>query len=114
MNDVERIRAILSQYEKHGWILRRILISESFRSKLGNSDGELFGKADIIRSDLDAAWFSRSSSPGKETWELRFLGNSPYAIDSFLDDGMNASLREEILKNTEGQMRDARPISRGN
>lgn len=108
MIDARSITEIISQYSKHGWRPRRVLLSDSLRKQLSDLTGGLFGDAEMIFSDIDAMWFSRSSRPGRETWELRQLSNSPYALDAFLDSEMDAATREEILTNTEDRLRDAR------
>lgn len=114
MNEAAAIEAIIAQYAKHGWTLRRVLLSESLRRKIGDGGGRLFGAADLVSRDLDAAWFSRSSQQGKETWEIRSLGNSPYAIDAFLDDSMDIATRENILRSTENRLCKVTPVHSGN
>jgi len=105
MMDASTIAAILSQYKKHGWTLRRVLVSDSLRVQMGIAGSDIFDSAEIVYSDIDALWFSRSSRPGAETWELRRLGNSPYAIDAFLDEEMTVAARETIIMDTEERLR---------
>lgn len=107
MIDEEGVRAILAVYSKHGWELKRALLSDTLRRSLGENAASLFPSAELVFGDLDALWFSRSSRPDIETWELRQLSVLPYALDAFLDDEMDASAREEVLKNTEARLRDA-------
>ena len=108
------IEAIIAQYEKHGWALRRVLLSPSLRNALDPDVNELFGTAELFSADLDAIWFSRTSQTGKETWELRSLGSTPYALDIFLDNGSRSDDNEELLRNTENRMREAAPHRRDN
>ena len=103
------ISALISEYAKHGWILRRALLSDH-----SDSSSELYSDAEIIASDIDALWFSRRSSPDRETWELRRLRGTPYAIDSFLEDSMSTETREEILAEAEDRMRESMAIFSGN
>jgi hypothetical protein len=107
MIDPGSIEAIISQYSRHGWTLRRVLLSERFRKHLDDNLGRIFSEAEVADSNLDALWFSRSSRPGAETWELRRLSNSPYALDAFLDDSMENAEREEILRNAEERLRES-------
>ena len=108
------IEAIIAQYEKHGWALRRVLLSPSLRNAFGPDVNKLFGTAELFSSDLDAIWFSRTSQTGKETWELRSLGSTPYAIDAFLDKDSSLGENDELLRNTENRMREAAPHRRDN
>ena len=106
----QAISALISEYAKHGWVLRRVLLSNIPK------DGEtsaLFRNTEVIASDLDALWFSRRSRPDRETWELRRLKGTPYAVDSFLEDTMDAETREEILADAEDRMRESMTIFSG-
>ncbi|MEP6849336.1 MAG: hypothetical protein ABI999_10800 [Acidobacteriota bacterium] len=98
------IEAIIAQYEKHGWRLRRVIVTEKLRNVLGR-DIDVFRQAEVVSSDVDAAWFSRVSGPGKETWELRGLASAPFALDAFLSDDLSDPERDEILQNTVERMR---------
>lgn len=106
------IESIIAQYEKHGWRLRRVILTEESQTTLGR-DSDVFQQAEVVSSDLDAAWFSRVSDPGKETWELRRLGPAPFAIDAFLSDELGSEENEEILRNTEARMLQSSPSSGG-
>lgn len=101
------IESIISQYKKHGWELRRVLLSRALAESLAPDKDRLFGSVEILSSDLEAAWFSRASQPGRETWELRSLGSMPYAIDAFLSDDLSPDECSEILLNTEDRMLSA-------
>jgi hypothetical protein len=70
---------ILAQYAKHGWTLRRVLLSDSLRVNLNEFLQDLFGGAEIVSSPLDALWFSRTSDKG-EAWEIRRLSKTPFAL----------------------------------
>jgi len=87
----EKIQAILKQYEKHGWSLRRVLLSA--RTKL---PPEFFGKIEIVSSESDALWFSRASAEGREAWELRSLSNAPFALVEVFETEDEEEVREEI------------------
>ena len=45
-----QIAEILSLYKKHGWILRRVLLSDELQKNLGDAPATLFGAAEIRES----------------------------------------------------------------
>jgi len=96
------ISALISEYTKHGWTLRRALLADL---QVDSETSAVLADVQVIASDINALWFSRSSRPDRETWELRRLSGTPYAIDSFLDSTMDDQTREEILANAEDRMR---------
>jgi hypothetical protein len=100
-----QITQIIDQYKKHGWNLSRVLLSASSRNSI---DAGVFGHAPIIESDLDAAWFTRSSTPGHITWELRALSGTPFAVLEVFDVFTADDEREERLKAVEQRLRQGR------
>lgn len=108
MADKNQIGEILNLYAKHGWKLRRVLLSTEAGKKLGESAAGLFAGADLRESDLDAAWFARSSKPGNDTWELRSLGPEPFALCEVFSDDDDEETREEAMFEMEERLRDRR------
>jgi hypothetical protein len=101
--DPGSIAAIIEQYKRHDWELRRVLMS-------GESDLELpeeYSGVEAENSDQDALWFSRKSRPDAESWELRRLTNTPFALVAFIPNTADSEEREEILAQTEARMREA-------
>jgi len=96
-----QVQEILKQYNKHGWNLRRVLLSVQTRENL---PAALFGQAEIVSSRLDAAWFSRRSLEGRETWELRHLSTVPFALVEVFEDDDDEEVREETRSEMETQM----------
>ncbi|MBX7061375.1 MAG: hypothetical protein IT171_07880 [Acidobacteria bacterium] len=90
MIDTSVFRDTLALYEKHGWQLARLLLTEEPSPELSS----LAGSASVHSSAFDAAWFTRSSQPGTTTWELRYLGPSPLALVSVV--GEDADLEAEL------------------
>lgn len=86
------IKEILAQYEKHGWSLRRVLLSAESE---GNLPAALFGRSEIVACELNALWFSRASPEGGETWELRHLSNTPFALVEVFEADDDDDVREE-------------------
>ncbi len=107
MIDRRTIEQILAQYKKHGWELRRVLLSDEFKENVAALD-ELFSGADVRSSELDALWFSRSSRPGTTAWEIRRLAESPFALVVALQDEAGSEDAEAILKQAEMQMLEGR------
>jgi hypothetical protein len=97
---------IISQYRRHGWELSRVLLSTRSRDELRGSG--LFEGAEVKDSDFDAAWFTRSSAPGKITWELRALSGTPFALLEVFDASADIAAREPVLEETEARMRNSR------
>jgi len=98
MIDERQIGEILAQYKKHGWNLRRVLLSASAKEKLPVS---LFCGVEIISSELDAVWFSRASPEGREAWELRSLLTAPFALVEVFEEDDEEAVREEARREME-------------
>ena len=104
MIDANAVAEIVEQYEKHGWTLRRALLSQEGRSALPNALAEV----DIYDSDLDALWFSRRSNPESEAWELRRLSGLPFALIAVVPNGASAEELESTLDQVVEDMRERR------
>lgn len=108
MISAAQISEILSLYEKHGWSLRRVLLSDALRVSINEHLSDLFGGAEIVSSPfLNAAWFSRSSRPSQETWELRHLSETPFALLAVFTAETDEKTREETLENTQKKLLEA-------
>jgi hypothetical protein len=57
-------------------------------------------------ADIDAIWFSRSAGNGRETWELRLLDPTPFALLDVLDQNLDETERDKALTRIEAQMRE--------
>jgi hypothetical protein len=107
MITAEQIREILSLYKKHGWSLRRVLLSDALRVNINEHIQDMFGGAEIVSSSfLNAAWFSRASQKTRETWELRHLSETPFALLEVFSAETDELKREEILKEVETRLLD--------
>lgn len=105
MIETDSIREVIEVYSKHGWSLRRVLLSAGLRDEIGSDLGVLFGDAALLDSDLDAAWFSRSTKDNGTAWEIRHLSAAPFALVVVVDDGQ--SRLEDALLDTESRLREA-------
>lgn len=103
MIKAQTIAEILSLYKKHGWILRRVLLSDALKKSLNNSLEILFGEVEITSSELDGVWFSRVSAHG-EAWELRRLGDAPFALVEVFETDIDETARETALNEIERRM----------
>lgn len=103
------IEAILSLYQKHGWNLRRVLLSDELRVRLTDRLQKLFGGTELVTSQLNAAWFSRLSKHG-EAWELRNFGEPPFALVEVLPADADSETRNEVLTRTEARMLDKQTV----
>ena len=80
------IGEIIRTYVKHGWILRRVLLTAKLRKSLGETSGELFSEVKICDNNIDAAWFSRPQLKGEIAWEIRILSETPFAMLEYADE----------------------------
>ena len=104
MIDASAIAEIIETYQKYGWILRRVLLTHESDKKLHPNRRQLFGDIEIIDSAIDAAWFSRPPKSGGVAWELRYLGNIPYALLENLDE--NDAEFENVINGVELRLRE--------
>lgn len=102
MTDPATVGEIIKQYEKHGWTLRRALLSDD--SRLAMSDS--LGGIDIVSSDLEALWFSRRSKPETESWELRRVTGSPFALVAVIPSNASEEEVESALAQVAEDMRE--------
>lgn len=103
---VESVTAIIEQYAKHDWRLRRALLSPQTQRSLGGFFSAYHPETAIINGADDALWFSRRSLPDREAWELRRLTDSPFALVTVLEDSLTKDEKEALLAETEARMFD--------
>lgn len=96
-----QITDIVTLYTKHGWKLRRVLLSEPHDGLLEGGD---LTDVNICEAALDALWFSRRSRPGSESWELRRLTGAPFALVEIFEDGITQEEFESRLAEVEDRM----------
>ncbi|HEX8251444.1 MAG TPA: hypothetical protein VF599_24940 [Pyrinomonadaceae bacterium] len=106
MISVEQILEIVSQYKKHGWTLRRVLLSDELRVRAYNELVALQadGAVEFVSAEVEALWFSRPS-PAGEAWELRRLSNPPFALFEVFDADDEEETREEARKELETRLK---------
>ncbi len=104
MINEQQAKEILAQYKKHGWNLRRVLLSAESGEILSDSLKSLFGDAEIVSSEIDAAWFSRASGIDNEAWEIRRLSGAPFALVEVFEGDDDEEVREETRKEMETRL----------
>ena len=97
----ERLREVTGIYKRHGWSLRRVLCRPDSSESTPTLEG-----VEIFESEIEAAWFSRSSTEGKTTWEIRSLEMDQYALCVSIFDDSEISEAEGMLFELEETMRD--------
>src|SRR5687768_12683987 len=103
MIDVGAAAEIISTYQKHGWVLRRVLLTDK---EVGRSLAEAIdlGATPVVISSINAAWFSRPPKDGPVAWEIRYLGPTPFALLEVLME--NEPDFEYLLSKTEVRLRE--------
>ncbi|MGI8470546.1 MAG: hypothetical protein ACR2N3_19075 [Pyrinomonadaceae bacterium] len=107
MINASQIEEILSLYGKHGWTLRRVLLSDALRTKISDRLETLFGAEVVFEtSEINALWFSRASGYGNETWEIRLLSQTPFALIEVFQEDDDEEIREERRKELETELKE--------
>lgn len=104
MISVEQIQNILSLYSKYDWKLRRVLLTNELKNSIFNLE-KVFNSAEILESDIDAVWFSRPSGKDNESWELRRLSETPFALIEVFGIEDDEETCEKIRREMEGKLK---------
>ncbi|MEQ1604924.1 MAG: hypothetical protein ABL999_08645 [Pyrinomonadaceae bacterium] len=91
----EAVTEIFATYRKYGWVPRRLLLTAKAKTNFENPEPNV----PVFDADIDAAWFSRPPADGEIAWEIRYLGNTPYALLENLDETLPEF--EDRLKNVQ-------------
>ncbi len=106
MNQLERIRETIAAYRKHGWQLKRVLMrDETQHASSDSGDIDLEGIAPVM-APMDALWFARPSHGEREAWELRLVGDTPYALFEAFEADEKEDAREEVRCEMEARLRE--------
>ena len=110
MSRLEKFQEILAQYRRHGWRLARVLARPDSLAELrgGGEEGDavIFESAPADESDVDAMWFTRPSAEGREAWELRLVGDTPYALFELFEPDEAEEDREDVRREMEARLRE--------
>ena len=83
--------------------MRRVLLTKPENEAQVNGLRSRYPDVVVTGSTIDALWFSRVNR-GAETWELRRLSGTPFALLEVFDAGVGDAEREEKLQNIEKRM----------
>lgn len=106
MDQLGRINEILATYGRHGWRLKRVLLTPETRAGLTGPEGEILGDATIADSSVNALWFARPSHAGREAWELRLVAETPYALFETFEADEQEEDREEVKREMEARLKE--------
>lgn len=110
MSRLNKFQEVLAQYRRHGWRLARVLARPESLSEMRGAGEEVaavtFEGAPANESDVDAMWFTRPSAEGREAWELRLVGDTPYALFELFEHDEEEEDREDVRREMEARLRD--------
>jgi hypothetical protein len=106
MSQLGQFEEILAQYRRHGWRLARVLARPGTFAANEGGGGTSFEGAPVSESEVDAMWFSRPSAEGREAWELRLVGETPYALFELFEADEEEEDREDVRREMEARLRD--------
>lgn len=104
MTNKSAIAEIIQTYQRYGWLLRRVLLTDESLRRFEGDKSVLFGDVTIINSPIDAAWFSRPAKTGGVVWEIRYLGDFPFALLEKVDE--DGAQFEDILAAVELRLKE--------
>ena len=97
-------------YRRHGWRLARVLARPDTLAELGGSNEAtaalVFEGAPTDAFEVDAMWFTRPSAEGREAWELRLVGDTPYALFELFEPDEAEEDREDVRREMEARIRE--------
>src|ERR1051325_8282333 len=110
MSGLKKFQEILAQYRRHGWRLPPGLARPGATAEMrGEADADaalVFEGAAADESDVDAMWFTRPSAEGREAWELRLVGDTPYALFELFEPDEAEEERADVRREMEARLRD--------
>ena len=124
MSRLKNFRDVLAMYSKHGWRLARVLATAETLDELrssardnvshvepggetrGESVAATFEGVTVVESETDAMWFTWPAQGGREAWELRLVGETPYALFELFEPDEDEEEREDVRREMEAQLRE--------
>lgn len=110
MSRLKKFQEILAQYRRHGWRLARVLARPESLAEMSGAGAEgaavIFEGAPADESDVDAMWFTRAAAEGREAWELRLVGDTPYALFDLFEPDEEEEDRADVRREMEARLRD--------
>ena len=107
MERLDQFSETLATYRKYGWQLARVMMRPGALATLrAATGGEDFETVAARESPIDAMWFVRPAEGGREAWELRLVGQSPYALLEVFEPDEAEEDREDVRREMEAKMRE--------
>jgi len=106
MKSIDLFMELVATYRKHGWELRSVLLRPATLAVIDKQESQLLDKVPVKEAGFDALWFSRPSYNGREAWELRLLGQTPYALFETFEADETEEQRDDVKLEMEARMRD--------
>lgn len=107
MGRLDQFRETLATYRKYGWRLARVMMSADALAELrGATGGADFETITPREFPFDAMWFVRPAEGGREAWELRRVGESPYALFELFEPDEAEDDREDVRREMEEMMKE--------
>ncbi|MET0625218.1 MAG: hypothetical protein ABW250_19935 [Pyrinomonadaceae bacterium] len=103
---LRKFEEILAQYRRHGWRLARVLARPGTFAAPDAEAGASYEGAPVVESEADAMWFTRPSAEGREAWELRLVGDTPYALFELFEPDEEEEDREDVRREMEARLRE--------
>lgn len=119
MSRLKKFHDVLAMYRSHGWRLVRVLAREETLGELRELTGgersegagvgavaARFEGVGVAESETDAMWFTRPAQGGREAWELRLVGETPYALFELFEPDEAEEEREDVRREMEARLRE--------
>jgi hypothetical protein len=106
MGKYDQFAEVIGAYRRHGWELRRAIVTTASRVEIDDRCATLFGDAMVNEGTCDALWFSRPSVKDREAWELRLVAETPYALFEAFEADETDEQREEVRQEMEARLRE--------
>ena len=109
MSVSKKFAEVFALYRKHGWQLERVLMRaesrDGLRREAGGGDvAAAFEGVAVREADFDAMWFRRAAQGGREAWELRLVGEPPFALFELFEADEEEEDREDVRREMEARL----------
>lgn len=102
----DQFAEVIAAYSRHGWELRRALLTAETLAETSGGVKGLFENLPVQEAPIDALWFSRPATKDREAWELRLVAETPYALFEAFEPDETEEQREEVRLEMEARMRE--------
>ena len=113
MGQLQQFQETSDTYRRHGWRLARVLMCPDTLAQLRPYGADALASAEahfedvsVQSAEVDAMWFARASHEGREAWELRLVGETPYALFELFEADEADEDREDVRREMEARLRE--------